>query len=61
MVAAIELFAATGRGDVILMKNIKPPQWRLREGEWRVRFRKHPDEQILEILHVRPRGKAYDR
>jgi mRNA-degrading endonuclease RelE of RelBE toxin-antitoxin system len=60
-VAAIELFAETGKGDVILMKNIKPPQWRLREGVWRVRFRKHHDLELLEILHIRHRSQAYDR
>jgi mRNA-degrading endonuclease RelE of RelBE toxin-antitoxin system len=61
VLAAIELFATTGQGDVIQLKNIKPPQFRLREGDWRVRFKKHHKEQLLEILHVRPRGKAYDR
>ena len=59
--AAIELFAETGRGDVILMQSIRPLQWRLREGDWRVRFRKHKDIELLEILHIRHRSQAYDR
>jgi mRNA-degrading endonuclease RelE of RelBE toxin-antitoxin system len=61
VLAAIELFATTGQGDVIQLKNIKPPQFRLREGDWRVRFKKHMMEQMLEILHVRHRSQAYDR
>jgi len=60
VVAAIERFATTAQGDVTQLKNIKPLQWRLREGDWRVRFTKHPTEKVLEILHIRHRSKAYD-
>ena len=61
MLAALEHYAKTGDGDVVRLVNMKPPQYRLREGGWRVRFRKHAKEDLLEILHIRPRGKAYDR
>ncbi len=59
MLGAIETYAKTGEGDVVRLVNIKPPQYRLREGDWRVRFKKHVQEEMLEILHIRPRGKAY--
>jgi mRNA-degrading endonuclease RelE of RelBE toxin-antitoxin system len=44
-----------------MLIDVRPPQWRLRVGDWRIRFRKHLDEEILEILHVRHRSQAYDR
>jgi mRNA-degrading endonuclease RelE of RelBE toxin-antitoxin system len=59
VVAALEHFATTGEGNVIRLTNIKPPQYRLKEGDWRVRFKKHEKEQVLEILHVRHRSQAY--
>jgi len=43
------------------MQSISPLQWRLREGDWRVRFRKHKEIELLEILHIRHRSQAYDR
>lgn len=55
------LLAETGRGDVVQLKGFRPPQYRLRLGDWRVRFRKHVQEERLEILHVGHRSKAYDR
>jgi len=48
-------------GDVTRLTDVRPPEWRLRVGDWRVRFRKHLDEQMLEILHVRHRSQPYDR
>ena len=35
-------------------------EWRLRVGGWRVRFTRSPDGQI-QVLHILPRGRAYDR
>lgn len=35
---AIERFALTGTGDVKKLQGIDPPEFRLRIGEWRVRF-----------------------
>jgi mRNA-degrading endonuclease RelE of RelBE toxin-antitoxin system len=57
VVAAIERFVRTGEGDVRKLTNVSPPQWRLRVGEYRVRFL--VDGDALEVLHVLPRGKAY--
>jgi len=58
-VAAIERFAETGEGDVIRVKNVWPPQLRLREGDWRARLRKHKEQQVIEVIHVRHRSQAY--
>ena len=56
---ALEKYATTGEGNVRRLTNIKPYQYRLREGVWRVRFKKHEKEEELEILHIRHRSKAY--
>jgi mRNA interferase RelE/StbE len=47
-------------GDV---KRLHGPErlWRLRVGEWRVIFDRHDSERVLDILAVRPRGRAYRR
>lgn len=56
---AVERFAATGQGDVIRLKDVRPPEWRLRVGDWRVRFSRQDSEHVLDILRVLPRDKAY--
>lgn len=58
---AIEVFAETGRGDVKRVTNADGT-YRLRVGEWRVRFRLvHTDIRIMLIQAVLPRGDAYKR
>lgn len=51
--------AATAQGDVKRLTDIRPPEWRLRVGAWRVRFRRDDANQALEILRVLRRDKAY--
>jgi mRNA-degrading endonuclease RelE of RelBE toxin-antitoxin system len=48
-------------GDVVRLKNVAPPEWRLRVGEVRVRFAFVYEDGVLLVLRVLPRGKAYDR
>jgi mRNA-degrading endonuclease RelE of RelBE toxin-antitoxin system len=36
-----------------------PPEWRLRVGDWRVRFTRDPDERVVVIQRVLRRGRAY--
>jgi len=36
-------------------------EYRLRVGEWRVRFSQNEVEREIAILRVLPRGRAYDR
>jgi len=58
---AVERLVADGHGDLKRVTSIEPPEWRLRVGSVRVRFRYRPEDAIVEILRVLPRGKAYDR
>lgn len=55
--------AAIGKlpdGDI---KRLRGPErlWRLRVGEWRVIFDRRAKDQVIDILAVRPRGRAYQR
>jgi mRNA interferase RelE/StbE len=36
-------------------------EWRIRVGDWRVRFTRDNDAQVIYITRVLPRGRAYDR
>ncbi len=54
---AVLRFAATGQGDV---SRLRPPLegFRLRSGDWRVRFRfDGPD--LIHVQHLRHRSQAY--
>lgn len=57
--AALERFAATGYGDVTKLTDVRPPEYRLRVGAWRVRFARDDARQVLTVLRIRPRGDAY--
>lgn len=46
-------------GDLHKLKGTD--EHRLRVGDWRVRVRLAADEQTVYVLHVLPRGRAYDR
>ena len=54
---ALAHFAATGEGDVKRLQDIEPPEFRLRVGDYRVRF--HDDRQTLYITDVKHRREAY--
>jgi mRNA-degrading endonuclease RelE of RelBE toxin-antitoxin system len=56
---AVGRLAETEQGDVTRLKGQVPPQWRLRVGDWRVRFRFERDSGTLLVLRVLPRGRAY--
>jgi mRNA interferase RelE/StbE len=47
-------------GDV---RRLRGPDrlWRLRVGEWRVIFDRQAKEKVIDILAIRPRGRAYRR
>jgi mRNA interferase RelE/StbE len=36
-------------------------EYRLRVGDWRVRFEREDQQLIITIVRVLPRGRAYDR
>jgi mRNA-degrading endonuclease RelE of RelBE toxin-antitoxin system len=48
---------ATGEGDIKRLQNIEPPEFRLRVGDYRVRF--HDFGDSIEILSVKHRRDAY--
>ena len=53
----IERFAKTGAGDVKMLAGADR-QYRLRAGDWRIRFLfEKPD--IIRVLHIRNRREAY--
>lgn len=59
IITAVERLAATTQGDVVRLRGLRPPEWRLRVGPWRVRFRRDSRRQILHVLRVLRRDKAY--
>jgi len=59
ILAALDRYAESGHGDVTRLTDVEPPQYRLRVGGWRVRFLVDREAEVLEVLHVLPRGKAY--
>lgn len=46
-------------GDVVKLAGSE--EWRLRVGEWRVRFGLDGDARTVVVLRVLPRGRAYRR
>ena len=54
---ALARFAATEEGAVKRLQGIEPPEFRLRVGDYRIRFYDHGDS--LEILRVLNRRDAY--
>ncbi len=46
------------RGDVRRLAG-EANAWRLRVGDWRVRFTRDRDSGVIYVLHVLPRGRAY--
>ncbi len=57
---AVTRLAETGQGDVKRLEG-RLNEWRLRVGDWRVRFERFPQERILFVLRVAPRKDAYRR
>jgi len=59
VVDAVSHFARTGEGDVVRLTDVKPPEYRLRVGDWRIRFARDEERPLLHVLRVLPRDKAY--
>ena len=54
---AIARYLASGEGDVKRLQDVKPPELRLRVGDYRVRF--HDLGDAVEVLAVKHRREAY--
>lgn len=59
VIDAVKHFAQTGEGDVVRLVGTEPPEYRLRVGDWRVRFARDGEHHLIHVLRVMPRGKAY--
>jgi mRNA-degrading endonuclease RelE of RelBE toxin-antitoxin system len=44
-------------GDVVKLANTD--EWRLRVGDWRIRFERNIETGVVNVLRVLPRGRAY--
>lgn len=58
---ALDTLASSDEGDITRLVNVKPPEWRLRVGEIRVRYAYVERDDVILVLRVLPRGKAYER
>lgn len=56
---ALDRFVANPRAADI--RKLDSVQWRLRVGDWRIRFSFDDERRVIAILRVLPRGRAYDR
>lgn len=54
---SVERFAKTGAGNVKRLQGIDPSEFRLRVGDYRIRF--HNDGVTVTVLRVRNRREAY--
>ncbi len=57
IVAAVERFSQTGSGNLKKLQGINPPEFRLRVGDYRVRF--YIDSGTMRILRILNRKDAY--
>jgi mRNA interferase RelE/StbE len=60
VVAALERLA-TGDPTIEERKLKGLDEWRIRVGDWRVRFTRDTNARTIYVIHVLPRGRAYDR
>ena len=58
LLKSLDRFQQTESGDVKQLEGFKPPQYRIRFGDWRLVFRKLGNDEI-EILRVSHRREAY--
>jgi mRNA interferase RelE/StbE len=57
---ALDRFAADP-GVTEIRKLADSDEWRLRVGDWRVRFSFDDDARMIVVARVLPRGRAYER
>ncbi len=56
----LNAIAGLPAGDVRPLQGLAG-EWRLRVGDWRVRFRRDDDARIIDVVLVAARGSAYKR
>ena len=57
ILTALDRFARTGEGDVNRLEDIEPPEFRLRVGDYRLRF--HDHGHTLYVTAVKHRREVY--
>jgi len=58
VIDAIQRYADTECGDVARLRGVEN-EFRLRVGDWRVRFRLSNNNSVMEVIRVLPRGRAH--
>ena len=58
IVAALQRLIATNTGNIKKLQGIDPPEYRLRVGDWRIRF-SYPEAGTLRVNRVQNRKDAY--
>jgi mRNA interferase RelE/StbE len=58
ILAAITRIAEIARGDVARLHG-SDNEFRLRVGDWRVRFLMRGPNNLIEVVRILPRGRAY--
>lgn len=57
VIDALDRFVSDpGAADI---RKLSATEWRLRVGEWRVRFSFDEGRRVISVLRVLPRGRAY--
>lgn len=56
--AALQRLVLTNAGNIKKLQGIDPPEYRLRVGDWRVRF-SYPDSGTVRVNRVQNRKEAY--
>lgn len=54
---AIGRYLLTGEGDIVRLQGIEPPEYRLRVGDYRVRYYDHGSS--IHVIALRHRREAY--
>jgi mRNA interferase RelE/StbE len=56
--ASLQRLVLTNAGNIKKLQEIEPPEYRLRTGDWRIRF-SYPDSDTVRINRVQNRKDAY--
>lgn len=60
VVAAIQSLADNPRpAGAVKLKDVEPPAWRVRVGDYRIVYEVHDEDLIVIVVNVAPRGEVY--